>query len=87
MKYTKEEIEFRKKFCKKVGITLHQEEILCNIQRATYEKDNDFLSGLPVKVRTIAEECQDIFNANGDVDDEPLIDIIKRYYNGYGKLR
>lgn len=76
------------KYARKMKLSSKQEDILCTIQKATYEKDNSFLSCLPEEVVKIAKQAQKFWSLKmedkGEAKDDELCELVKKYWDRKG---
>ena len=76
------------KYAKSHKLSIKQYEILCSIQRVTYEKDAIMLKCLPLEVVKVAESAQKFWSSKneteGKKEDEKLCELVKKYWNKNG---
>ena len=76
------------KYARKKKMSSKQEDILCTIQKATYEKDDFFLSCLPEEVTKIAKQAQNFWSLKmedkGGAKDDELCELVKKYWDKKG---
>lgn len=79
----------KSKYAKVHKLSIAQENILCNIQRATYENDILFLENLPGDVLGLAQEAQNEYRKNSvsellvELDDQ-LCELVKSRWDKKG---
>lgn len=79
----------KSKFAISHNLSVKQENILCDIQRATIENVIEYLGMLPQEVLTIAKQAQELYNKEGvskkaiEKDNE-LVELVKKYWDKKG---